>query len=455
MQITISNKIYIQGAPAKMIADMRKVLTLPNPVYMTLLRRVKYGSQSARCLYAVKKDFKYFEYDKTMDLFVCGRGLENRIKKYCSASNIQYKLKKDLVSTSLKKPISFNGKLRGYQEGVVAEILSCCKNGILRLDTAWGKTILSGLLIKELNKTALIIVPRNIILDQFIDTFKELFNYDVGIIQGKKFDIKDITVASISTLGKRDLSKIKDKFSIILEDECHMGVSDKRIELLQQFNPKYLFGLTGTCERDDGKTEAINFLFGDVLIDKKLPISKPIVYKIKTGSLVQPNIDYAEMILELIEDEKRNNIIKNLIEKETFKGRKVICLTKRVAHNSIIKELINKNIRCVALDSTVKNKEKIFTELRNGKGFDVVLGTFSLLSTGINLEILSTLIIAGDLRSKVLTTQSSGRCLRAMLNKPDVKIYDLVDENNGILLSQWRSRRQVYLKNNWEIIDSI
>jgi superfamily II DNA or RNA helicase len=454
MKIVVDSKIIIYDPPFVMVAAMKKALSLRNPVYDTLARRVKYGNQSMKCLYAVKQFFQYFKYDKQRNIFECGRGNLGKLINYLDKTGLKAEFTYDFVDKKLSKELRFNGKLRDYQEGVVDKVVdSGDKCGVIRLDVAFGKTLIACELIRKLNLTTLILVPRKLILDQFIDTFKKFYNYMPAIIQGNKFEIGEITVASIETLKKRDLSKIKNYFSILIVDECHLAVTNQRISLIQEFNPKYLYGLTGTMDRDDGQADAINFVFGEKLIDKKLPQEKPIVYKIKTNSNIEVDINYADMVENLINDDKRNLIIKNIIEKEAKEGRKILCLGKRIAHNKIIKDLLNKDIKAFTLDSDTKDKEKLFMEFRNGKEFDVILGTFALLSTGINLEILSTLIIASDLKGRVITNQSVGRCLRTMLNKPGVRIYDLVDDNNGVFLSQWRQRRKLYLENGWQIIN--
>ena len=88
MKIIVDSKIRIYDPPAKMVADMKEKLTLKNPVYDVLMRRVKYGNQSYKCLYAVKQNFKYYEYDKTLNIFICGRGLLKRIINYCDENNL-------------------------------------------------------------------------------------------------------------------------------------------------------------------------------------------------------------------------------------------------------------------------------------------------------------------------------------------------------------------------------
>lgn len=451
MKITVSNKLYIEGASPTVIRTLKKGLEIPNPAFQVMLR--KFGRRVYH-MKAIKQKYCYYEHDEVNDIFICGRGNLMRIHRYLRNNGIKHELVRDFVSSYLREPIFFNGELRDYQGGVTNEIIGNGSYGVIRLDTAWGKTVLACDLIPKLKKKTLIIVPRKMILDQFIESIKQFLNYDAGIIQGKIFNIKDITVASSDTLRNRDLSEIKNNWGLVLVDECHQFITEKRTQVVQSFNPKYLYGLTGTLDRDDGQKDAIGYLFGPKLIDGKLRQIKPTVFRVKTNVVIT-GVDYAEMVSDMIENESRNNLIKKIIEKEINENRKVLVLTKRKKHNEILNSILGKNILVISLDSNTKKKEELLMQARDTDDFDVILGTYSLLGTGINIESLSSIVLAGDLKSRLLTTQSAGRGLRKLLNKPDVHIWDLVDNLHGIFKRQAYNRGGVYREKGWEVIDKI
>ena len=61
------------------------------------------------------------------------------------------KITYNLINKPLSKPLkTSNLKLRDYQEGVVEEILESGDSGIIKLGTAWGKTIIACELIRKL-----------------------------------------------------------------------------------------------------------------------------------------------------------------------------------------------------------------------------------------------------------------------------------------------------------------
>ena len=47
-------------------------------------------------------------------------------------------------------------------------------------------------------------------------------------------------------------------------DECHHAASDSAIEVLQEINAKYVYGVTATPKRGDGKEKINEFLLGPV-----------------------------------------------------------------------------------------------------------------------------------------------------------------------------------------------
>lgn len=474
MNLLIKNKIYISEAPARLIKILKRSLTIPNPIHTQMLRRVKWNPKMRRALYGLKKEFKYYE--EKDGVFICGRGCEKNILKYCEKNCIEVNIKRDTVDKNLKKPLKFKGELRDYQEGITDMILNNGNVGTIKLGTGFGKTIMAFELIRKLNKTALIIVPRTSILNQFKKDLKDLYDYDIGvidgynlnkdlyeyeedynepceagIIQGKTWDIKDITIASSATLKKRECKDISRRFSIVIADEAHTFISDLGINCVQEFSPAHLYGLTATPDRSDGQGNAVFFTFGPILIDKELPQEKPEVEIVKSNIEIPVKVEYADMINGMVGSDERNMLISGLALQEVNNGRKVLILTKRVEHsNSLTFYLKDKETFQISSDMNEKEKDILLTKLRKNEiDFDIIIGTFSLLSTGVDIPVLDTLIIAGDLRSSVLTQQSAGRVLRLFSGKQTPKIIDIDDNKNKMLHSQALERRRFYKKKGW------
>ena len=217
MKIIISNKIYLIDWPDGLKNTIKSGLTLPNPLFWVLKRK-----GNIRALYAIKKEFKY--YSEINNILAIPRGSLDTLKLFICNKGLDCKLEYNLCQNKLEDRFRANESFawRNYQVGVIDEIIKQ-NNGVLKLDTAFGKTLVALKLVETLQLATLIVVPRSSILSQFIEESKQYFDYEPGIIQGTKWKIKDITIASISTLQQRDLKDIKDKFGMVIVDECFDG----------------------------------------------------------------------------------------------------------------------------------------------------------------------------------------------------------------------------------------
>lgn len=458
MNIQVGKVIQLKNLAPDEYKLITKTLSLVNPAYTVMKRQ---GNMKA--MYSIPEFIKYFE--KIPDGLNVGRGVLPRINRHLlhRVDNVCVDLVKPCIDCRVTSII----KLRDYQEGVTEEILPNTE-GIIRLDTAFGKSIIAMKLIEETQLKTLIVVPRLDLLKQFTADIKTFCGYEVGTINGPKFDIKDITVATIQTLKQRDLSEISSSFGMCIFDEAHTYISDKGIKVIQSFNPLRLYGMTATDDRSDGQGEAIKFIFGDVIVDRVLPFEKPVVEIIKcTEEIItikkqingsdKTSIDYSSIIDSQVNNITRNKLIASIITSELKEGRKILVLTKRVSHCEDINKIIP-SCRSYEIKSQLHSLEQgrqddLLRRLRDGgKDFDVIIGTFGLLSTGINIPALDTIIFAGDLKSSVLATQSIGRILRLFEGKKSPKIIDIDDVKSGILHNQALIRRKFYKSKEWKII---
>ena len=447
MNALISNKIYLCVLLTITANAIKNTLTLPNPTYQVMLRKNK------RACYGLKKDFKYYE--EVCGELIIGRGNLQRLESYCLANSIKLDAKHNTVSGELYDEfVSENLKLRDYQEGVPEQILKE-RNGVIKLSTGFGKTIIALKLIELTRLPTLIIVPQEDILDQFVQELKKYYGYDAGVIQGSTWDIQQITIASISTLQQRDLVDIRKQFGMVIVDECHKMITDARMKVIQEFNPKRLYGMSGTPDRSDGQGQAIFFTFGEILVDKKVDTVQPVVEIVNSNCPIAAQ-EYHDMVAEMCRSEDRNIVIMNKIVDEVRQFRKILVLTKRVEHYKTIMEYLGSHstFKMFSVDSDMKKKDRqeLLRGLRaNEKEFDVIFGTYALLGTGVDVPALDTLIIAGDLKSEVLTGQSSGRILRLFEGKPTPKVIDIVDNLNGVFKRQAANRKKFYKEAGWEI----
>lgn len=447
MKLVASNKIQITDYTPNQLEKIKSTLTLANPMYWKLKNMGKFVNH-------IPKEFKYYEQESLDAPLFVPRGMLSRLIKFSPESLINT----SFISLSTSVLAHHNSLLefRDYQADIVAKWRETKPTeGVFDLSTGSGKTLLALQIIKELGLTATILVPTNIILNQFIEESKKYFGYDLGVINGKEKNIKEITVASIASLFNNPelLKELVSNTSVLFVDECQGAVSDKRVEVIEQFNPSYIYGLSGTPTREDGQTQAIHFYFGNTIEKYEAVMIKPTVEIINSETFLPVMVNYAEMQDKMIENKSRNILIAGLAMGEMLEGRKVLVLTKRIEHYQTIRQMLPKGDGIIAANSTdIMLAERLEALRENKMDFQCILGTFSLLGTGFNIEKLDTLIIAADLKSQVLTTQSAGRVLRLLKDKT-AKIIDIFDSQNGIFRTQGYARQKLYRSKGWPMIN--
>lgn len=447
MLCRIGTQLELSAIPPTFARALQTTLTIPNPLYYRLVRMGK-----TRALYNVPKDFRYW-HKLPNEGMVVGRGMYDRIQAYCAKWKIDIENVDTTIDAPLPAPMALFRKPRQYQEGDVEHIAQR-RNGVLKLGTGYGKTYIALALIQKLQQQTLIIVPRTHLVQQFAEECKATLGWKPAIMQGNTIETGIITIASIQTLQRRRqwINENRDRFGCVIVDEAHGFITESRMAVIQSFRPKYLYGMSATPRRTDEQSKAIFFLFGDQLIDKSLPKTAPQVEMVPTNVKI-PMDEYPTMIDTQVQNHDRNALIRDRVFDEYTKYRRILILTKRVAHAKLLEEeLEGRGVPTLLIESStsVKKRNALLKQLReNTVDIDVLLGTFSLLATGTDIPALDTLVFAGDLKSDVLQEQSAGRILRLFGDKQHPLIIDFVDNLNPILNHQAKARRKFYLDQHW------
>lgn len=429
----------------EVLTEIEKRLRLPDPSYAHAMKR------SPNAKFFLSPYINYYAKNKSTGSVSVPRGWESELRGVirdvgCDAEWIDRRVTKRADIDSLLV-------LREYQRGI-PETIANHDSGVVRCDTGFGKSVIAIATAAELGQRTLIVVPKLDLLNQFVHEIERFTNSSPGVIQGSQVDIQAITVATAQSLANRirDGSVPGDAFGAILVDECHLFITPKRRALVEHFSARYRFGFTATARRSDGQGKAIFWLFGDKLVDRQLPRASPHVRIVPFNGHIWVD-EYAQMVEEQTKSEERNSLIARLATEQIEMGKKVLILCKRVAHYKHLSERIKSPTVEFDSDMSREDRQKLLQELKtNPDSYDCILGTFHLLSTGVDIPSLDTLIIAGDLKSDVLAEQSAGRILRLFEGKGTPLIIDIHDVGNGIFKRQGKDRYKFYKLNNWEIV---
>lgn len=363
-------------------------------------------------------------------------------------------------------------KPRDYQiEGVYSALKYQRK--IILSATGSGKSLILYAITRyysEHQKKILIIVPTTSLCYQIFKDFEsygwnaEEYCHIVHSGKEKNTD-KLVTCSTWQSIYKMDKSFFDD-FEVVIGDECH-GCQAKSLSsiLIKLHNAKYRFGFTGTLS--DSKTHkwVLEGLFGpsyqitrtDELIQKghlsdlkiKCIILKHSPQKFET---------YEDEIQYLISHEQRNKFITNLAL--DLKGNTLILFSRVETHGSILYERINslkQNDRKVffvhgGVDTVEREEVREITERENNA---IIVASYGVFSTGINIKNLNNLIFASPSKSKIRNLQSIGRVLRVGKNKDKAILYDIADDctlnsRKNYTLNHLIERIKIYAEQNFK-----
>jgi superfamily II DNA or RNA helicase len=128
---------------------------------------------------------------------------------------------------------------------------------LIVLPSGIGKTYLSAFDTLNVKGKILYIVHRQEILEQAIQSFKEIHKIndsEIGLFNRDNKDLdKKYIFSTIQTLSKiKNLSNINPTlFEYIILDEYHHSSANTYMRILSYFKPKFLLGMTATPYRLD------------------------------------------------------------------------------------------------------------------------------------------------------------------------------------------------------------
>lgn len=341
--------------------------------------------------------------------------------------------------------------LRDYQRNAVDAAIGGV-SGIVEAATGAGKTIIAAGIVAELGLRTIIIVPTKVIYTQFIDTFKEFTDIDVGTIQGKIWEVdKPVVVAVMAGLTKdkkKTMAALAGRELIII-DEYHKSAAKTWYNTIAMCNAYYRFGLTATPFRKDQLgCEFLRACTGNVLSSIKTKTLQNTGYLSTTNIRIIKNdvyppkyaLDKEKQCMRkavfvdkyrscIATNPKRNTMIAEITNHHIASGEKVLIITAWSEHAHAIEDMLD--VECIYLsgkDTAKKSREK--AEAFKAMDGGVLIGT-SVLDLGFDVPAIDVVIMAGAGDAKGRTQQRMGRGLRKSDGKEVAIIYDFLDNDIG------------------------
>lgn len=384
------------------------------------------------------------------------RGCLDAVADLLRENDIRWELQDERLPIR-KVTVKFTGTLRKDQKVAVREMLKH-EVGVLQAPTAFGKTVTAAALIAKRKVSTLVLVHRTELLRQWqerLTGFLELPKEGLGVIGGGKENPSGtIDIAVMQSLSRREnLGELLDRYGQIIVDECHHLSAFSFEAILKQAKARYVVGLTATPVRRDGHQPIIFMQCGPIRHSAKKPETAPSQLEVWPNYLpateIPPDTPIQGVFHLVANDVVRNRRIAADVLAAYQEGRKVLVLTERTEHLTLLKEALGEHARhCFVLHGRLSKKQRsaVFAELDvlEEAAPRVILATGRLIGEGFDHPPLDTLVLAMPISWKGTLQQYAGRLHREHADKKDVRIHDYIDEDQPQLARMWKKRQQGY-----------
>ena len=384
-------------------------------------------------------------------------GLLDKIISFCKRSDYEYEF---LDSKFYGTPFEENGFVslegvkdymnrisryepRPYQIEGVFDALKYNRK-LLVSPTASGKSLMIYTITRymvEKGKDVLLVVPTTSLVEQmykdFIEYGWEVEKYCHRIYAGKeKESTKSVTITTWQSIYKLEAPFFK-RYGCVIGDEAHLFKSKSLVKIMTKLrDAKYRFGFTGTLDGTQTHKWVLEGLFGPAykIIRTDELIEKGHLAKLDIKILLirhdpQKFETYEDEVQFIIQNEKRNNFIKNLAL--DLKGNTLLLYSRVETHGEILFNMINnvkeRNVFFVhgGVEANEREEIRAITEQQNNA---IIVASYGTFSTGINIKNLHNVIFASPSKSRVRNLQSIGRVLRKGDRKTSATLYDIADD---------------------------
>lgn len=314
--------------------------------------------------------------------------------------------------------------------------------------------------------------------------------------QDKHIDkpIKISTRDSLSLNQGRVDPEYFHNIDMLLADEVHQAGSVTTSDIVKECqSARYKLGFTGSLGNDTITNLIIEGLVGEA--HKIISMRELIDLGLATNVLIKPlylkyNLDLTKQVKKMKWQEE-DKFIRNFVPRNKFlaqlatsmRDKNVMIIYKNIdAAESITKEIVN----ILAPDKEFKMKDyqkdndlKVYVSKGDTKAIErngfrgllekstgnILLGTLSIISTGINIKNLHCFIFSGIGKKDTLTIQAVGRLVRLHESKDNAIIYDAVDdlryytksgrEYPNYNFKHWNERLNTYITEEFEVQEPI
>ena len=342
--------------------------------------------------------------------------------------------------------------------------------GILSLPCGLGKTFLGIRKACLLGKRTMVIVNKECLMDQWVESIKKFTNASVGIVQRDRLELdNDFVVAMLHTLSQKKYPPgTFDCIGFTIYDEVHHLSSMTFCKAMMKVRTRYTLGLSATPERRDGLSHVFYKFIGPLFHKEKRQGNNQVI--IKQATITSTSTHYQELYMkngikntagmatQLSQFPERNKFLVKCLRLLIGQGRKILLLSSRREHLHDLKERLD--------DAALKmpngkyatygfyygkqgtNKKVHKQMLIETAKCDIILGTDAIAKEGLDIAALNTLVLSTPSGTDV--EQAVGRILRKYHKTIYPMVIDVVDRT-GNFYKHSRERVKWYRTENYDI----
>ncbi len=438
---------------------LREELNFPNTDYWL---KKRFG----KSVYQTEKFFRLIE--EIGEDVILPRGFITKFTDYLSSHTLDFTVRNERAVPS---NVLYSSRIELRAEQAEAVHLALEEDqGVIVAPPGSGKTIMGLELIARRQQPALILTHRRQIMDQWIERIQQFLGIakaHIGRIDGVKKSVgENITVAMMQSLArKKDVTDLRDRFGLIMVDECHHIPARTFREVVTHMNPRFCYGLTATPKRKHNDEKLIYLFIGDIIAEipergtaeheapsaSTTEPTKNVIIR-KTGLAVPSSFttDQYQLLARIVSfDQARNALILEDIKRSVSDGEKTLVLSERKEHLEVLTMYLKGHCETIMMtgdDSAASRKSKL-AQIVSGH-YQIVLATGQLFGEGIDIPDFRAIVLSFPLAFEGKLTQYIGR-----LRGGQKLVYDYHDAGTPFLDRQFQKRKRFYKKHGFQITE--
>ncbi len=435
----LKDAIYIstKNLSPSLVTELKNLATFPNPQIKILqsLRKPFFGVPT-----------KIFGFEYKDQILKLPRGLMRDVIITLNRSQITYQLIDERFEINESFP-KLKFTLRDEQK-IAIESIGKKDFSIFVAPPGFGKTLIASKMIELRGVNTLIIVNKNMLLDQWVERFGDYLGIaknDIGILGKSKNTLNNrLDIATMQSL--KNNPNIIQNYSFVIVDECHHIPALTFENIIKSFYGKYILGLSATPKRKDEMEPILFQQLGNISYEVKSQKTVKKVVEIIKSDFESCVESFGDLINEIIQNEQRNRLVIDQII--LHKKRKILVLTDRIEHINILSLILDQeNLQYISIHGSMPKKQKE-ENLSKIEKAHLVLATSSYFGEGIDFPHLDTIIFATPISYSGRLIQYLGRIGR---KGDDCLAVDILDIKNNFTKSAFNKRKEGYLELHYKI----